>query len=155
MEILIRNAQRKIPLDRNMLKKNTGIVLESLGQKNAELSILFTNDAKIRGLNYNYRDKDQPTDVLSFPQDEDAVDEDGRRILGDVVISVQTADRQARDHELTLEQELMLLTIHGVLHLLGHDHERSAKEAAFMKRTTKKVFQELYPGVLPSGTSNF
>ena len=155
MEILIRNGQRKIPLDKAHLKKKTAAVLEALGQGHTELSVLFTNDAKIRELNYNYRDKDRPTDVLSFPQDEDAVDEDGRRILGDVAISVETAVQQAQDHELTLEQELMLLTIHGVLHLLGHDHERSAKEASFMKRTTKKIFQELYPGVLPSGTSNF
>ncbi len=155
MEILIRNAQRKFPLDTSLLKKRITAVLEALDQEQSELSVLLTNNAKIRELNYNYRDKDRATDVLSFPQDDDALDENGLRLLGDVVISVETAVLQAEDHALTLEQELVLLTIHGVLHLLGYDHDRSRKEEVYMKKTTQKVFQKLYPGVLPSGTSNF
>ena len=155
MEVLIRNGQRKIKLDTALLKSHSLAVLQSLDKTQSELSILLTNDEKIRSLNCDYRGKDRPTDVLSFPQEDDMEDESGNSWLGDVVISVETASRQAEDHHLTLDQELMLLIIHGVLHLLGFDHEQSKKDAAFMKKTTRKLFQELFPGILPSGTSNF
>ncbi len=155
MEVLVRNAQRKIALDKIQVKSRTVKVLKALQLENIELSVLITNDAKIRELNYNYREQDKSTDVLSFPQEEDAIDENGNRLLGDVVLSAETAKKQAEEHHLTLDQELMLLIIHGVLHLLGYDHEQSRKDAAFMKKKTKSLFQELFPGVLPSGTSNF
>lgn len=155
MEVLIRNAQRKIKLDTSEVKFRTVAVLKALKLEKTELSILITNDAKIQELNYNYREQDKPTDVLSFPQGEEAIDEKGNRLLGDVVLSAETAKRQAEEHHLTLDQELMLLIIHGVLHLLGYDHEQSRKDATIMKKKTKTLFQELFPGVLPSGTSNF
>jgi len=155
MEVLIRNAQRKIKLDTTGIKSRTITVLKALELEKTELSILITNDAKIRELNYNYREQDKATDVLSFPQGEEAIDEEGIRLLGDVVLSAETAKRQAKEHHLTLDQELMLLTIHGVLHLLGYDHELSQKDATIMKKKTKTLFQKLFPGVLPSGTSNF
>ncbi|QPJ62765.1 MAG: rRNA maturation RNase YbeY [Candidatus Nitronauta litoralis] len=155
MEVLVRNAQRKIALDKAQVKSRTIKVLKALKLEKIELSVLITNDVKIRELNYNYREQDKPTDVLSFPQEEDAIDENGYRLLGDVVLSAETAKKQAEEHHLTLDQELMLLIIHGVLHLLGYDHEQSRKDAAFMKKKTKTLFLELFPGVLPSGTSNF
>jgi len=154
MEILLRNAQRKIPVDTRGLKRRAAAILQTLGHERAELSVLLTNDAKIRELNYNYRNQDRPTDVLSFPQDNAAVNESGLRVLGDVVVSVETASRQAGGHRLNLDQELAFLLLHGVLHLLGHDHERSAAEARTMKRLTARVFEELFPGVKPAGTCN-
>ncbi len=155
MEVLLKNAQRKVKLDSRTLKSRTTAVLSALDQDQSELSVLLTNDAKIRELNYNYRNLDKATDVLSFPQEDEAEDDSRNTLLGDVVISVETAARQAPEHHLTLEQELVLLIIHGVLHLLGYDHERSAKEARVMKQLTAKLFQEVFPGVQPSGTSNF
>ncbi len=92
-----------------------------------ELSILLTDDATIRPLNAQWRQVDAATDVLSFPLEEGPV-------LGDVVISVQTAARRRDEQRWLLQDELVFLLIHGLLHLLGHDHlddeERTAMEAA-------------------------
>ena len=115
----------------------------------------MTDDAEIQELNRTYRDLDQTTDVLSFPQDEDAVNESGDTLLGDVVISVETAARQAEEHHLSFNEELILLAIHGILHLLGYDHERSPQDARIMQDKTQAVFETLFPGRRPSGTSNF
>lgn len=145
MEILLRNAQRQHKIDTRAFKKQVRTLLESLDQENTELSLLITRDAAIRKLNRDYRDRDRATDVLSFPQD-DGVNENGETLLGDVVISIDTAHRQAGEHGLTLNEELMLLTIHGLLHLLDYDHERSEEEARIMKRKTRELFQTVYPG---------
>jgi probable rRNA maturation factor len=96
----------------------------------AEVSILLTDDSTIHALNRDYRGHDKPTDVLSFAQRDRHADEArfshrivgrGAELLGDVVISVETAARQAELHGRTLEDELALLTVHGILHLLGYD----------------------------------
>jgi len=85
----------------------------------------------MRGLNAAYRGKDKPTDVLSFELDE-RPDPSGPPLLGDVVISVDTAARQAAARGVPLDAEVRLLLVHGILHLLGYDHERSASEARRM-----------------------
>ena len=79
----------------------------------------------------------------------------GDTLLGDVVISVETAARQAEEHHLSFNEELILLAIHGILHLLGYDHERSPQDARIMQDKTQVVFESLFPGRRPSGTSNF
>jgi len=93
--------------------------------EDAEVSILLTDDEQVRQLNREYRDIDSPTDVLSFSQSEGedvgAGVEDS--ILGDVVISVETARRQAKEHGHSLDEEIDVLLAHGLLHLLGYDHE--------------------------------
>jgi len=96
----------------------------------AELSVLLTGDAAIRELNRTYRASDASTDVLSFAQsdgDAFAQPEDAAPHLGDVVISIDTARRQAEKHSLTPQDEVGHLLVHGILHLLGHDHERAAE----------------------------
>jgi rRNA maturation RNase YbeY len=155
MSILVNNAQSAQKIDLRWLKKQGRTILQHLEQEDCELSILLTDDTGIHELNRQYRDKDRPTDVLSFPQDEDAVNEKGETLLGDVVISVETADRQAADHHLSLEEELILLLIHGILHLMGYDHETSRQDARTMKQKTQDVFGRIFPGRQPSGTSNF
>jgi probable rRNA maturation factor len=87
-----------------------------------ELSILLTNDAYIRELNRDYRDKDSATDVLSFAQLEGDVFVSAVPILGDLVISLETAARQAMDCGHSLAAEVRILLVHGLLHLVGHDH---------------------------------
>jgi len=155
MEILLSNNQNQHPVDSKALQSQIGQLLVKLGETQCELSLLLTDDAEIRRLNKTYRNLDHATDVLSFPQDEDAVNESGDTLLGDVVISVETAARQAEEHHLSFNEELILLAIHGILHLLGYDHERSPQDARIMKDKTQVIFETLFPGRRPSGTSDF
>jgi probable rRNA maturation factor len=96
-------------------------MLGALGLGDAELSVLFVDDATIRLLNRKHRDKDRPTDVLAFPVDEKPV-RGVPRVLGDVVISLETALRQARSRRRGLVAEVRFLLAHGLLHLVGYDH---------------------------------
>lgn len=155
MEILISNNQSQHPVDTSLFQSQLRQVLEKLEETGCELSLLLTDDTEIQELNKTYRQLDKATDVLSFPQDEDAVNESGDTLLGDVVISVETAARQAKEHHLSFNEELILLAIHGILHLLGYDHERSPQDARIMQEKTQAVFETLFPGRRPSGTSNF
>ena len=105
-------------------------LLQSEGcSNNIEVSILLTDDEGITILNRDYRDIDGPTDVLSFSQlegeDEFAPDEE-ESVLGDVVISVETAERQAGEAGKNVEEEIDMLLVHGLLHLLGYDHAEAA-----------------------------
>jgi len=93
----------------------------------AEVSVVLADDSYIHELNLEYRGKDCPTDVLSFALDEgdepDIVDGPEESLLGDIIISLETAARQAEEYSHSLERELAFLTLHGMLHLLGYDHE--------------------------------
>ncbi len=100
------------------LSQDADQLLAQAGQADSELSIALTNDPGIQALNGSYREKDQATDVLSFHQDHPG-------LLGDLVISLDTARSQARAREHSLRAELRILMVHGLLHLLGYDHERS------------------------------
>ena len=112
-----------------------------------EVSIVLCDDAFIQSLNAQYRGKDRPTDVLSFAQD----DPD---LLGDIVISLPTAARQAEAAGWTLENEAALLGVHGLLHLLGHDDE-TAEGAWEMQRKTEAALQEAGISVPQAGTHPF
>lgn len=101
---------------------------------NAELSILLTDNADIQKLNRKYLKKNKPTDVLSFPMDDPYV-------LGDIVISVETAKAQAKENGVILNQEMARLLIHGILHLLGFDHEKGRKEALRMKKEEERLMK--------------
>lgn len=116
-------------------------VLELVKQDQAELSLAIVGNAEIRKLNAKYRKKNYPTDVLSFPSD--TVLPTGRRVLGDVIISVDKAQDQAQERGRTLHEEIVTLLIHGIVHLLGYDHDRSAEEARSMARLEKKIYQKL------------
>jgi len=101
---------------------------ERLNIGEAELSIIFVNNSRIQEINQQYRDKNQPTDVISFALEEmgegevKIVDGDMPRILGDIIISIPKAKEQAEEHGHSFERELGFLTVHGLLHLLGYDH---------------------------------
>ncbi len=114
------------------MEKRAIKALEALNVSNADLSLLITDDQEIRDLNRIYRDKDKPTDVLSFPMGDRVGD---RIILGDVVISLDTAQRQAEEEEgISLEEVVERLLVHGIVHLLGYDHERGGEEELEFKR---------------------
>ena len=105
----------------------------------ADLTIVLADDAQLHQLNLQFLGIDAPTDVLSFPAGEVDPDTD-RPYLGDVIISVERAQAQAGDHP--LEDELRLLVVHGVLHLLGHDHAVQGEKEA-MWRIQREVLQQL------------
>ena len=102
------------------LRKAADRMLDYLDLSDAELSVLLVGDPAIRVLNRQHREQDRPTDVLSFPLGE--TPGDGPRLLGDVVISLPTAARQAKSRKRALFPEARFLLAHGLLHLLGYDH---------------------------------
>lgn len=112
--------------------------LEQLGLEGCELSVSLVGDTAIRRLNRTWRQKDKATDVLSFPVGELPQGVPGLRPLGDVVISLDTARRQAREYGRTLGEELARYLAHGLLHLLGHDHEEP-RQARRMARLEEEL----------------
>jgi probable rRNA maturation factor len=154
MPLFIRNESRRFKINSRNLKKQVNIVLQHLSLEEKELSVLLVNDQKIKNLNQSFRDKNTPTDVLSFPQFEDEEGFDSI-LLGDVVVSLETAQWQAKEHGLTFEEEVVLLITHGLLHLLGYDHEISAKEEKLMQKKTLELFQLIFPHKDSTGDNNF
>lgn len=114
-------------------------MLEALGLPEAELSVLLCDDDTIRRLNHRYRRKDQPTDVLAFPMNEGAEPSPHSNLLGDVVISVPTARRQAAERDRPIVEEVTFLLAHGLLHLLGYDHTTKAEEREMNARTERLI----------------
>lgn len=114
-------------------------MLVALGRRDAELSILLCSDEVIHGLNRDFRRKDRPTDVLAFAMSEGEGGDLEGRVLGDVVISLDTASRQARQAGRTISSEVTMLLAHGLLHLLGFDHRTAAEERRMKARTDALV----------------
>ena len=114
--------------------------LTALGLVDVELSILLCDDAFIHPLNRDYRGKDKPTDVLSFAMREEGDPNDP--VLGDVIISVERAQAQAKERDHSVGVELALLLVHGILHLLGYDHEED-EEAQVMEAKEKEILSML------------
>ena len=124
------NQQRKIKIDTTAFQKFVesaiGVINEAKGK---ELTIAFVSDKKIKELNKIFRDKNKPTDVLSFPYEPDQYDYlETDNFLGDIVISLETAQKQADENKLPFETEIKQLILHGILHLCGYDHETDAGE---------------------------
>jgi len=117
--------------------------LAELELLNPEISILLLDDPQIRELNREYRKKDKSTDVLSFPMLDDMVKNVQPQLLGDIVISVETAEKQAEKRKCSLYNELSRLLIHGTLHLLGYDHELSKKDAQEMRKKENAIFEKI------------
>ncbi|MGN6732477.1 MAG: rRNA maturation RNase YbeY [Candidatus Binatia bacterium] len=139
VEIVQRGAGKKLPSRK--IKKIALTILELVGEKNAELSLALIGSVEMKKLNAKYRKKDYPTDVLSFPVGGILPKE--TRLLGDVVVSVEKAAEQAKARGYSPEQELVTLLIHGIVHLMGYDHERSAREARAMRRVEKRIYRQL------------
>ena len=139
VEIVRRGAGKQFPSRR--LKKVALTVLGLVEQENVELSLALVGNAEMQKLNAKYRRMNHPTDVLSFPMEEKLLQE--TRLLGDVIISVERAAEQAWERRRTLDEEMTTLLIHGIVHLLGYDHERSAKDARIMGRLEKKILGQL------------
>ena len=124
------------PVNESFLKKTAETVLKRKKLAEKKLSIALIGEKKIKDLNKKYRGKDRPTDVLAFPGDKEAE-------LGEIVICPEKVKKNAKRFNSAYEKELVRVLIHGILHLLGHDHERSEIEA---KRMVKK--EEYYLSLL-------
>jgi probable rRNA maturation factor len=146
--VLVRKRGEVKGIDPRTVARRAKRILALLGEGEAELSVLLVTDAFIHGLNREWRGVDRPTDVLSFPQREPGTERKPRAdALGDVVISVETAARQAAEHSCTLLDEVSRLLVHGVLHLVGFDHGTDAEEAEMEARA------EAILALLPAGFS--
>ncbi len=134
MPISIQNRQKKERVNRRQLLRWGRQILSLQGCEDGELGIIFVSDRRIRTYNRAYRNHDKPTDVLAFPMREGIGGNLHPTFLGDVMISVETAARDARTAGRPFQEQIRILLIHGILHLMGYDHERSAVEARRMRR---------------------
>lgn len=150
-KVLISNQQKavKIPSGlRILIRRSCNAVLEfEKFEGPAEISVSFVDNAEIQQLNNQYRGKDMPTDVLSFPLGEngqyDHNEDTGAALLGDIVISMEKAMEQAQLYGHPLQREVAFLTVHSMLHLLGYDHEGGGLEAVKMREKEEAVLIQL------------
>jgi len=120
--------QRKIKLDLKIFKDFAESVIRSISEtKNKSVTVGFVSDRKMRELNKQFRGKNSSTDVLSFPYEAEEF-ETSNENLGDIIISLKEASKQAAENNMNLETEIKQLILHGVLHLCGYDHETDAGE---------------------------
>lgn len=150
-KVLITNNQKtvKIPAGIKILVRkscNAVLAIEEFEQP-CEVSVTFVDNEQIAVLNGDFRNKPQPTDVLSFPLGEDDTydvdQETGNLLLGDIVISLEKAMEQAELYGHTLQREVAFLTVHSMYHLLGYDHENGGREAQIMREKEEHVLAKL------------
>ena len=150
MPVILSNRQ-SLPIRTTRMRQAVRLLLRREGLAKAEVSVLLTDDADIHAMNRQYRGYDKPTDVLSFAQNDTVSDAPPMPqipgepiVLGDIVISVDTAVRQAVTHGLALDDELALLAVHGLLHLLGFEDE-TAEGAAEMRVRERDILGMSFP----------
>ncbi|MGI8470180.1 MAG: rRNA maturation RNase YbeY [Pyrinomonadaceae bacterium] len=136
------NQQRKIKLETGDFQIFTEKAIAAINEaQGKDLTVAFVSDRKIKELNKIFRDKNKTTDVLSFPYEPDRYDFlETENFLGDIVISVEQAQKQASENNLSLETEIKQLILHGILHLCGYDHETDSGE---MNRLELKLRDKL------------
>ena len=137
---VILNRQRRYQVPASRLRQFVYLLSHRLRLDNQTFTIVLVGDRAIRRLNRDFRNQDKPTDVLSFPAGAEAMPHLDKPGLGDMIISVETARRQAFARHHSLEKELRVLVIHGLLHLLGYDHEVDRGE---MRRKELRLQREL------------
>ncbi len=152
LKVYVKNNQTevKVPVGIRLLIRRCcqAVLITENFDKSAEVSVSFVSNEEIKNLNKIYRKKDAVTDVLSFPltgEDgkEEINPETGAIQLGDIVISLETAVKQAQNFGHSLEREIGFLTVHSMLHLLGYDHETSQLDQRIMREKEESVLEEL------------
>ena len=149
MEIYIKNLQRSTRLDALKIKRNLARALRLLGLSQTELSVVFVNSERMRRLNARYRGIDRATDVLSFPLS----DNDPKRVgdkrgegpfpLGDIILCVPKALLQAKEYGIPFSEETLRLLVHGLLHLVGYDHELNSYQKRKMEKKERELLDAL------------
>ena len=170
MPVILQNDQRAVAIDQKWLGRTAEAILSAARAETTELSVVLVSDRRMRVLNHRYRKKDRSTDVLAFSINErrspaptasvaakstgngrvlarpgQTGEKPGRvpMLLGDVVISMQTAKRQAKELGHSLRKEVVRLLVHGILHLLGYDHDRNVRAAAVMARRERAILRAI------------
>ena len=143
MEVLITNQQNLYPISLDRIRETARSLLKDLGKTEAELSLLITDDEQIAEINKAYLDRSGPTNVIAFPMGGSGFPGLPGELLGDVVISVETAEREAWDAGYEMEERFTELLIHGILHLLGYDHETNEQDAKQMSEKSEELLAQL------------
>lgn len=144
-EILITSSQKMVKLNRVSIRRDVRKVLDMLGMRDRELSLLFVDDRGIRELNRDWLRRDRPTNVISFSLREGDFGGISPGVLGDVAVSVEAARREAQAAAIPFEDALFYLVLHGVLHLAGYEHEGPGNKARarVMSAVQEAVFFEI------------
>jgi len=144
MKIQIENRQKLIKIDRKKVRSAVTSLLKFENCRDKELSITFVDDPSIQIINRQYLGKDRPTNVISFSLQEGEFGGVNPDLLGDIIISVETAERDAVKGHLSFNEEIIFLIIHGFLHLVGYDHvNTTAANVRKMKRKEKELFEKI------------
>jgi len=141
MSISIQNRQKQQKVDIGRVRRGLKRLLKELDCEGSEISLLLVDDDQIREINKNYLKRDRPTNVISFAMTEGAFGDVHPEILGDIILSVETAARDALTGHLDFMDEVEFLLIHGLLHLVGYNHENvESSEAKKMKKLERELF---------------
>ena len=143
MEVQIGNRQNNHRISEKKIRQTASVILNALDYPEAELSILIVDDQQIAQLNSQYLNREGPTNVIAFSMRQGQFSDIAPNLLGDVVISADTAQREAQSAGISMQNRLDQLLIHGTLHLLGYDHENTAAEARKMEAKAKELLQLL------------
>ena len=143
--IQITSNQKRVKLDRVGLRRDVRKILELLGTRQQELSLMIVDDEGIRTINRDYLRRDRPTNVIAFSLTEGDFGDVNPGVLGDVVVSAEAASREARAARIPVEDAILYLIIHGILHLAGFDHEgpKGIARARIMSAVQQAVFFEI------------
>jgi len=139
MEVQIDNRQSSYEISLEKMKQAVRVILGALDCPDGEISILIVDDPQIKKLNRKYLNRNSPTNVIAFPMREGEFTHLSPQLLGDVVISTDTAAKEAQNSAMSMEQRLTELLVHGILHLFGYDHETSAQDARKMAEKSRQL----------------
>lgn len=145
MGVLITNQQNLRSIREDLVRKTAGALLSDLGSPDGELSILLTDDAGIETINRAYFNRPRPTNVISFSMMEGEFSDVNPEssMLGDIVISVETAMREAKDAGVPEWERIAELLVHGLLHIVGYDHESPDADSAAMEARSARLMEIL------------
>ena len=143
MEVQIGNRQDNHRISEKKIRQTASVILNALDYPDAELSILIVDDQQIEQLNRQYLNRKGPTNVIAFGMRQGQFSDIAPNLLGDVVISADTAQREAQSAAISMQDRFDQLLIHGTLHLLGYDHENTIDEAQKMEEKANELLQLL------------
>ena len=139
-KVSVLNRQARVPVDRQRIGAAARRILKTLGYEGYELTIVLADDREITRLNRQYLRRDRPTNVISFPMMDGTAASLRAKMLGDVVISTETANRDAAEVGKKAKEEVLFLLVHGILHLVGYDHEKGREERVAMEAKERELF---------------